>query len=588
MTGVRDTKAVAIPPPVKAQVAFAPVAFAVTEGPGHRLRYANAAFRDLQGSGDVGIGRAMFDAPPGVDLTPLLERALFTADVVYDELHAPGERTAPRWNCTVWPVSADDSSPEGLVIEIRDVAYLDGPLARQRALAERLLLGAMREQDRALLEKATARDAVEVSRRAGLLAAASRELATSLDEAATRDTVSRRVLPGNDTWCIVDLVEPDGHIQRLAVVHPNPAKNRLARTLVGRWSANTADPLAGQSGMFAGGTGARVIAHDNGELLLTILRSPENVATLRSIGFGDLLVVPLVVRGALLGAITFIAPADAPALSADDMTFASDLADRCAMALDNARLYREADALRVAADEGSNAKSAFLGNMGHELMTPLNAIGGYAELMEMGLRGPVTPEQLTDLSRIKQNQRHLLTLIAGILNFVRSEDGRVKYHFTAVPVQALLNDVAEMLDGVVKTRGLTLDRGECHGDATVWADADRVRQILLNLVMNAVKYTPEGGGGIALGCTVLRETVIIQVSDTGAGIPADKLGAIFDPFVQLNKGLTDRLGGVGLGLSISRDLARAMRGDLTVESTVGAGSRFTLTLRRAREDGATM
>ena len=120
-------------------------------------------------------------------------------------------------------------------------------------------------------------------------------------------------------------------------------------------------------------------------------------------------------------------------------------------------------------------------------------------------------------------------------------------------------------------------------DATVWADLDRVRQVLLNLVINAVKYTPEGGGEIGIGCTVLRDTVIVQVSDHGPGIPADKLSDIFEPFVQLKSGLTDRLGGVGLGLSISRELARAMRGDLTVESTFGVGSRFTLALRRARE-----
>jgi signal transduction histidine kinase len=118
----------------------------------------------------------------------------------------------------------------------------------------------------------------------------------------------------------------------------------------------------------------------------------------------------------------------------------------------------------------------------------------------------------------------------------------------------------------------------------VWADDDRVRQILMNLVMNAVKYTPEGGGTITLSATVTRSSVIIQVGDCGPGIPPEKVATIFEPFVQLASGLTDRQGGVGLGLAISRDLARAMKGDLTVESTVGVGSRFMLELPRARRE----
>jgi signal transduction histidine kinase len=270
-----------------------------------------------------------------------------------------------------------------------------------------------------------------------------------------------------------------------------------------------------------------------------------------------------------------------PPFTATEVRLASDLADLCALALDNERLYREAQALRAAADEANRAKSTFLGNMSHELMTPLNAIGGYATLIEMGLRGPITAMQRVDLERIRHNQAHLLTLISEILSYVRSDTGRLEYRFAKVSVEDALREVADMLQGAVDERKLTLVHRPGDAETAVWADADRVRQILLNLVTNAVKYATGSNGRIALGTTTTPHTVAMHVTDNGPGIPAGKLEVIFDPFVQLTSGLTDRRGGVGLGLAISRDLARAMNGDLTVESTVGAGSRFTLELPRA-------
>jgi signal transduction histidine kinase len=565
-------------PSLARHLAFSPVAFAVTDGPAHALRYANAAFHLLQSAGDITIGeRASRAERPTTDLTPLLDRAFRGAETVRDELLAPANGAVARWACTVWPVSAETSAPEGLVIELRDAAYVEGAMARQRAIAERLLLGALREQD-------TARHAVEASRSASFLASASRDLAMSLDEDQTREIVQRRTLPREGTWCIVDLIESNGGIHRLAVVHPDPEKQELARSLADHWRPAPDDPFGAPIVTRLDHGEPVVITEDSGDALVAAAHGPENLATLRRLGFGTLLVVPLVVRARVLGAITFVTREGDVPFTPEEITLASDLADRCAMALDNARLYREADGLREFADEANRAKGTFLGNMSHELRTPLNAIGGYAELLELGLRGPVTPEQRADLTRIKQNQQHLLTLLTEILNFVRTESGRMEYRFTEVSVQSALSDVAEMLDGAIKDRKLTLVRPPADGDATVWADPDRVRQILMNLVMNAVKYTAVGGGHVTLSSTVLPDTVTIQVGDDGPGIPPEKLEPIFEPFVQLASGLTNRQGGVGLGLAISRDLARAMHGDLTVESTVGVGSMFTLTLPRTRAD----
>ena len=290
------------------------------------------------------------------------------------------------------------------------------------------------------------------------------------------------------------------------------------------------------------------------------------------------------VRGAVLGAITFVTSENEPPFSPDERALASDIAHLCALALDNARLYSEARLLRELADVANRAKSTFLSSMSHELMTPLNAIGGYVTLMEMGLRGPVTAEQRGDLARIRQNQAHLLTLISEVLAHAQNEGKppRLEYRFGEVSVDAMLREVVAMLQAAVDERHITLVRAAAPDDAMVWADAVRMRQILLNLVMNAVKYGKQNDGRITLEAAPARETIAIHVTDDGEGIPEEKLEAIFDPFVQLPKGLSDARGGVGLGLAISRDLARAMNGDLTVASVFGRGSRFTLELPRAR------
>ena len=430
-------------------------------------------------------------------------------------------------------------------------------LTRQRAITERLLLAALRARD-------ASSDAVTAGRRATFLASASRELAMSFDEEGARDAIRRRTLPREGSWCIVDVVELDGLVLRLPVLHPDPEKQEVAQAFADRWFP-VPPPLA-VGPHPAPGFDAREV---------------ESRAALRRLGFGGLLVVPLVVRSAVLGAITFITrEGDAP-FSPQEILLASDLAELCAFALDNERLYRQARTLREAANVANHAKSLFLGKMSHELMTPLNAIGGYVTLIEMGLRGPVSAEQLVDLARIRHNQAHLLTLISEMLTYVRSETGRMEYRLGEVSAQGALSEVAEMLHDSVDGRQLALVMSPDKTDAMMWADPNRVRQILLNLVTNAIKYASSRGGQITLSFGNTSHDVEIHVVDTGPGIPHEKLNAIFDPFVQLASGLSDRRGGVGLGLAISRDLARAMNGDLTVESTVGVGSRFTLRLPRA-------
>jgi PAS domain S-box-containing protein len=238
-------------------------------------------------------------------------------------------------------------------------------------------------------------------------------------------------------------------------------------------------------------------------------------------------------------------------------------------------------ARRVAEAEAANrTKSEFLAAMSHELRTPLNAIGGYAELMAMGLGGTVTEEQREYLDKIQRSQRHLLEIINDLLNFSRMEAGKVKYDIQAVPLRPSLQAVRAMLEPQAIEKRIDLVVGPCPKGLRVMADAVKMEQIILNLCSNAVKFTGEGGR-VEVNCKARGAEVSVVVSDTGVGIPPDQTERIFEPFVQLGRGLTTQHEGTGLGLAISRELARAMGGDLTVSSEPGKGSTFTLTLPAA-------
>ena len=230
-----------------------------------------------------------------------------------------------------------------------------------------------------------------------------------------------------------------------------------------------------------------------------------------------------------------------------------------------------------AAEEANRVKSEFLATMSHELRTPLNAIGGYAELIEMGVRGPITPQQREDLLRIQASQRHLLGLINEVLNYAKLETGSVHYELDDVAVRGILAAAEALVAPQAQARGLVLEVFTCGEELVVRADADKLLQILANLLSNAVKFTPPGGR-VTLWCGLEDGAVLFRVSDSGIGIPADKLGAIFEPFVQVRSDLTRTAEGTGLGLAISRDLARGMGGELVAASEVGKGSTFCLSL----------
>jgi signal transduction histidine kinase len=242
----------------------------------------------------------------------------------------------------------------------------------------------------------------------------------------------------------------------------------------------------------------------------------------------------------------------------------------------------EARDARVLAEQANNAKTLFLRSMSHELRTPLMAITGYTEILELGLRGVVNPDQIEDLGRIRRAADYLKRLINDLVS-VASLEGVRPLQLVSIAINPVLAEVEGLCANQAKAKGLTLTTTPSEREILVTADAERFQQILLNLITNAIKFTDKGGS-IGVTCEGDARMVHIHVKDTGVGVRPLDIDRVFEPYVQIDRHLTNAMHqGVGLGLSISRELARAMQGDLTLESIEGAGSTFTLTLPTARE-----
>jgi signal transduction histidine kinase len=244
---------------------------------------------------------------------------------------------------------------------------------------------------------------------------------------------------------------------------------------------------------------------------------------------------------------------------------------------------------RTDAEAANRVKSDFLANMSHELRTPINAVLGYTELLNMGVTGPVTGDQRHQLERIRVSSAHLLTLVNDVLDLAKVEAGQMDFEVRMEPAREVIAEAVELVEDSARKRGVALDNQGAASPVRYVGDHDRVLQILLNLLSNAVKFTAEGGL-VAVRCGSSPRAAeparvsgqgpwtYVEVEDTGIGLSETDLARVFHPFVQAEMGRTRSHGGTGLGLTISRQLARLMGGDLVARSELGTGSCFTVWL----------
>jgi signal transduction histidine kinase len=250
------------------------------------------------------------------------------------------------------------------------------------------------------------------------------------------------------------------------------------------------------------------------------------------------------------------------------------------------RARNEAEAARAEAERANNSKTDFLAVMSHELRTPLTAIMGYEELLSDGITGPVTDLQRQQLGRINASARHLLGLIDEILTFARVDIGRERVRWESMSVNHTLADAASLVQPMAADKKLRFVVELLDEDQAIQTDSTKLRQMLVNLMSNGIKFTDKGE--VRLTCFINASTLEVRIADTGVGIAAENIEDVFEPFWQAEQTATRKTGGTGLGLSVTRKLARLLGGDVTVASTVGAGTTFLLTVPMKAPVGETV
>ncbi len=403
------------------------------------------------------------------------------------------------------------------------------------------------------------------------LSALGQKLLTTEDERTLARAVAHAGVVLLADVCLVDVTDADGMVRCVATGHTDPARAEILKCLAersrdrGRVSPHLLDIT-------------QPIVHEVASevLLSTLACNDRELAALLGEGGVSCIVTPLLAgHGRRVGVLTLLAGAQRGPFQDRDVVVAKDIAWRAAITIDALRMAAETRKAARRADEANQAKTDFLATISHELRTPLNAVLGYTDLLLGGVPARLSPAARAHVERIHVAARQLTQLIEEVLSFTRLDGERERVHLALVEPATLLREVETILRPVAHAKGLELATALDAGAPAFVTDASKVRQMVVNLVTNAVKFTDRGRVTITLRAD--GQSVGIDVADTGVGIEAAYLEDIFDPFWKIHYRPTVE-GGTGLGLTVTRQLARLLGGDVSVTSMPGLGSTFTIRL----------
>jgi signal transduction histidine kinase len=416
---------------------------------------------------------------------------------------------------------------------------------------------------------------------------------TAEDYESALHAVARLSLPNFGAWSIVDVIQRSDTMRRLAIIHPDPAKQELARELPSGWPPETEDPIGAPVAMRTRET--CVVEEVTDEMLVNFARNEENLRALRELGMGSFVVVPLIVGDDVLGAVTFVSDSARSRYAESDLAEAEEIAALIALVIHNATLHRDTrrsrDRAERTAEEAKRqqrdleqlmeVQARLVRGFSHDLKNPLGAALGHAELLVGGIKGDMAPQQSESVDRISASIRSSLDLIDDLVEYATRKMDKLDIRPGPTDLRQTARELAEEYQAQAESAGLGLQLELAEDLPLITSDKIRIRQIMGNLLSNAMKYAKEGEVGIRAEIRQESplegggEAIAFSVWDTGPGIPEDKRELVFEEFARLDPDATP---GVGLGLAISRSIARALGGEITIEGAEGEGSTFTLWL----------
>ena len=397
------------------------------------------------------------------------------------------------------------------------------------------------------------------------LSNASTSLSSSLDYETTLNTVAKLAVPNVGDWCAIDMVGSDGQVQLVAVAHKDPERAAWARQLR---EASPTD-LSAEHGLpqvlRTGRSELYPLITD--EMLVETAADDRELALTRELGMTSAMVVPIWSEGRPIGAITFVTTESRRRYNPSDLSMAEELASRASLAIDNARLYRQAQSALALRDE-------FISVASHELKTPVTSLKVYAQMVGRRAKREGDSETALQLAKMESQVDKLTRLIANLLDVSKIEAGKLEYESDEFDVVALVCDLADSPKTLDQTHTIAVARAE---PIVIRGDRDRVGQVIINLLTNAIKYSPDTDR-VEVSFRVGDGTVTIGIRDYGIGIDPRFHEHVFDRFFQVADHRERTFSGLGMGLYISREIARRHGGDLTVASEKGHGSTFSLIL----------